>query len=126
MKKLFLILLLMAGSLAAQTTTVTITIVVPTGTAPIVTAWMATQCAQYAADGTTCTTPQYASVKDLLQQTVQAAVNAKLLGILQWAVATSDASIPAAVKTQIANRLNAQRAIDAAQTSAATSTVTAQ
>ena len=121
-----LLLALFAGLLPAQTTVATVTITVPTAAIPRVTAWMATQCAVYAADGVTCVTPQYASAKDLAQQIVQAAINAKLLGILQWAVSTADTSLPAAIKTQIANRLAAQTAITTAQTVAASAGVTAQ
>jgi hypothetical protein len=127
MKRMIWILALaiLPGLLSAQTTVATVTITVPTAAVPIVNAWIATQCAVYATDGITCVTPQYASAKDLAQQIVQAAINAKLMSILQWAVTTTDPSIPAAVKTQITNRLNAQAAIANAQTAAATATVTA-
>ena len=116
MKRMIWILALaiLPGLLSAQTTVATVTITVPTAAVPIVNAWIATQCAVYATDGITCVTPQYASAKDLAQQS-----------ILQWAVTTTDPSIPAAVKTQITNRLNAQAAIANAQTAAATATVTA-
>ena len=128
MKRTIVILALaiLPGLLSAQTTVATVTITVPTAAVPIVNAWIATQCAVYATDGITCVTPQYASAKDLAQQIVQAAINAKLLGILQWAVSTADTSLPAAIKTQIANRLAAQTAITTAQTVAASAGVTAQ
>ena len=120
------VLVLLAGALCAQTTTITVTVTVPAGTAPIVTDWLATQCATYNADGVTCATPLYASLKAFVQQTIQTAINNQLATILQWAVATNDASIPAAVKTAITNRTAAQTTISAAQATAAVATAVAQ
>ena len=121
----FILLTLFAATMFAQVS-ITVTVTVPASAAPIVTDWMATQCATYNADGVTCATLLYPTAKSLVQSIVQTAINNQLAGIYQWAIATGNANLAAAVKTAVVAKQTAQAALQAAQTTAATATVVTQ
>jgi hypothetical protein len=61
-----------------------------------------------------------------VQSIVQTAINNQLAGIYQWAIATGDANLAAAVKAAVVAKQTAQTALQSAQTTAATATVVTQ
>ena len=130
MKKLIALFVLLAGIAAAQTTTVTISITVPSSAGPVVTAWLKSQCATYVLDAnnnptTACATQAYPDVKSYLSALLTPQIRTAIQQAVAWAIANGDASLPAAVRTAIANKNTAQSAVDAAS-AAATPTVAVQ
>ena len=128
MKKLTILALLFAAGCMAQTV-VTITITVPTAAVPVADAYRKTLCLSKDLNGR-CIQMQYDSLAIMLKTIIAENVNNLILTpAALWAVQTNDASLPASIKTAIANATTAQLGVDATATAAklaATTTITVQ
>lgn len=129
MTRLILLLTLVSFALAAQDVTVTVQITVDAALAPVIQAWIddpsqcvrdETVCAETGADGAcihheeNCLEWAFSSSIDLVRQTAQDAVDAKLRSIVQWAKTHNRDVLPVAVKAAIDAAETAQNTADAA------------
>ena len=125
MKKLFILSIFLASAALAQTTTVTVTITVPASAGPVVTAWLATQCAAYQPNGTTCATFTYPTIQAYIKSVVTPPINAAIAQAVNWAIAANAPSLPSSLSTAVTSLTAAQVTITTG-TAAAVPTIAVQ